>query len=128
MLYLQILVIVASVGLAFYALFLVIEGVRIGKRIKRVSMNIQSLKTVCKETLAVEFQGLSKDIESLKSQTEGIVASLRPKKTRITKEVEMLLPPSLSELIEGPLKELSDTIPLLRRMYSFLAEMVFPKT
>lgn len=91
-------------------------------------MNIQSLKTVCKETLAVEFQGLSKDIESLKSQTEGIVASLRPKKTRITKEVEMLLPPSLSELIEGPLKELSDTIPLLRRMYSFLAEMVFPKT
>ncbi|HWP30184.1 MAG TPA: hypothetical protein VNK96_00430 [Fimbriimonadales bacterium] len=127
MLLLQILVIAASVGLAFYTLFLVKEGIRIGKRIERVSEDIQSLKTMYDKTLVEELRGLSRELESLKSKTEGIVTELSPPKPRVKKEVEILLPPSLSELVEGPLKELADTVPLLKRMYSFLVEMVFPK-
>jgi len=127
MLFLQILVIAASIGLLFYAFSLAVEGMRVGRRIRRFSMNVRGLKTMYGETVIADFRGLSEDIESLKRKTNDIAGAFLLPKPRTKEKLEIDLPPSLSEILEGPLKELADTVSLLKRMYSFLAEIVFPR-
>lgn len=125
--FLQILVVVASVGLVFFALRLVAEGIEVTKRIKRVSSNIQRLKAMYDETMIAEFRGLLEDVQSIQHKTEDVVATFRSAERPARGELEMGFLPSFSELIEGHLKEFVDTLPLLRKMYSFLAGMVFPR-